>query len=477
MPKLDSFLVKDGSSLKINTLLQINEKLLIKMIESLKKSIDNHNQNLIDTFSNNFDFFSECNKIRFTNENLESKYINLYDQWASDCKSSAIEYLEKNTFNSDSMKDFLLESNRGLIENFKQLNGVFISHIPAIDAAKIEKSSVSYEEKCESEGDCGVFDFGNIELESINNETRMALISKKHFKPEPEFIFPVTMQKNQGNKPRRINHTILKRFNNWLVYSHVSSGLYCYPCTIIYNGSISSKCVSQVSTHTLGPLIKEPMKNFTNLTGNQGKLARHENSSVHKKAVLGIKCLSDEIRNKGLVSFKKDNQPFESVNSKCMKAIINLMLTMTRQNIAIRGNKDSGPLAIEDFSTNEGNWREMLKHMCIINPEFKDFIENSSANATYISHHTFRKLQNISSNFILQAILKHINSANFFSIMFDETTDISGNNVLCIVVRYIRNNAIVEQFIGFFNIFKEAEEFFGAEQEKKYRIKFCLKSY
>ena len=104
--------------------------------------------------------------------------------------------------------------------------------------------------------------------------------------------------------------------------------------------------------------------------------------------------------------------------------------------------------------------------MCIINPEFKDFIENSSANATYISHHTFRKLQNISSNFILQAILKHINSANFFSIMFDETADISGNNILCIV-----------QFIGFLNIFKEADEFFNAEQEKKYWVEFCLKSY
>ena len=37
MRELDSFLVKDDSSLKINTLLQINEKLLIKMIESLKK--------------------------------------------------------------------------------------------------------------------------------------------------------------------------------------------------------------------------------------------------------------------------------------------------------------------------------------------------------------------------------------------------------------------------------------------------------
>ena len=69
-----------------------------------------------------------------------------------------------------------------------------------------------------------------------------------------------------------------------------------------------------------------------------------------------MKCLSDEIINKGLVSLKKDNQPFESVNCKCMKAIINLMLTMTMQNIAIRGNKDSGPLAIEDFSANEDYW-------------------------------------------------------------------------------------------------------------------------
>ena len=51
-----------------------------------------------------------------------------------------------------------------------------------------------------------------------------------------------------------------------------------------------------------------------------------------------------------------------------MKTIINLMLTMIMQNVAIRGIKDSGPLVIEDFSTNEGNWREMLKHMCIINP-------------------------------------------------------------------------------------------------------------
>ena len=61
--------------------------------------------------------------------------------------------------------------------------------------------------------------------------------------------------------------------------------------------------------------------------------------------------------------------------------------------------------------------------------------------------------------------------SEFYSIAFDETTDVSGKNIMSIVARYIdaEDGSINEDFLGFYNThdFAKAENLYEDEAEKK----------
>ena len=69
--------------------------------------------------------------------------------------------------------------------------------------------------------------------------------------------------------------------------------------------------------------------------------------------------------------------------------------------------------------------------------------------AIHTSHQSFRKFQAIIANIIRDKIIKELKCCDFFSLMFDETTDVSGANILTLVARYITT---IVFFIGYFSL-------------------------
>ncbi|XP_050066551.1 uncharacterized protein LOC126555707 [Aphis gossypii] len=103
----------------------------------------------------------------------------------------------------------------------------------------------------------------------------------------------------------------------------------------------------------------------------------------------------------------------------------------TRQNIPFRGHRDDGPLLKNNELSpklNEGNFREILKFRIESGDmELENHLKNTSSKATYI-----------------------IKRSPFYSIMFDETTDVSHTSQLCLVIRYNNEDYTVqEDFLGF----------------------------
>lgn len=99
---------------------------------------------------------------------------------------------------------------------------------------------------------------------------------------------------------------------------------------------------------------------------------------------------------------------------------------------------------------NEGNFREMLRFRIKAgDTRLENHLKTSNSKATYISYTIQNELIEVCKKEITLHILNEIEHAKFYSIMFDETTDISKMSQMSLIIRYIYNEKIYERFIAF----------------------------
>ncbi|CAH1104591.1 unnamed protein product [Psylliodes chrysocephalus] len=139
-------------------------------------------------------------------------------------------------------------------------------------------------------------------------------------------------------------------------------------------------------------------------------------------------------------------------NKLRLKPIIESVIFLERQNIPFRGHRHRGSLVIsEGFSededslvNNEGNFRELIKFRIESGDVLKKHLENTSSRATYISSYTQNEIIEFCCEKILETILQRVNKSQFYSVIFDETTDLSHKSQMSIILRYC-----YEDFVGF----------------------------
>lgn len=137
--------------------------------------------------------------------------------------------------------------------------------------------------------------------------------------------------------------------------------------------------------------------------------------------------------------------------------IVETISFVGRQNIPLRGHRDDGQLDVDNNSPiNEGNFRALLKFRIQSGDiQLRNHLESSSVRSTYISKTTQNELIICCGQEILSAIISRIQKAVFYGIIFDETTDVSHKSQLSLVIRYIYDNTIREDFIQFIDLHDE----------------------
>lgn len=151
-------------------------------------------------------------------------------------------------------------------------------------------------------------------------------------------------------------------------------------------------------------------------------------------------------------------------NQERLIPIIESIIFLGRQNIPFRGHRDDGQLClsstIEDgvSSINEGNFRELLKFRVKAGDStLENHLKNTSSKATYISKTIQNELIELCGKEILESILKKITDKDiFYSIIFNETLDVSKRSQISLVIRYIDEITIREDFVTFVDAFDEA---------------------
>lgn len=85
---------------------------------------------------------------------------------------------------------------------------------------------------------------------------------------------------------------------------------------------------------------------------------------------------------------------------------------------------------------NEGNFRAILKFKAKDLASFKEFLESNSR-YKYTSSNIQNEIISSCGNLILEKIVKEINTSGCFSILADETTDVSLKEQLTLCVRFV----------------------------------------
>jgi len=136
-------------------------------------------------------------------------------------------------------------------------------------------------------------------------------------------------------------------------------------------------------------------------------------------------------------------------NRKNTIPIIEAIILCGRQNLALREHRDSGNIDT-DSSNNQGNFREILRYRAKGDIKMQTYLEGPGK-MKYISHRSQNDMIYACNKVLLNKVVSEVNAAKCFSILADETADISGIEQVSLCVRYIELNTLTltEEFLQF----------------------------
>lgn len=140
-------------------------------------------------------------------------------------------------------------------------------------------------------------------------------------------------------------------------------------------------------------------------------------------------------------SLSTGNEKLIKENREYAKAIGEALLLTATQNIALRGHD-------ETHGENKGNFLSIMellgKHDKLVERKM-----TSRTNATYLGHGTQNEMLDCLAEIVHNSIISEVTQSESFSIMVDETKDISKKEQMYFVIRYYYNGSIVESFLDF----------------------------
>lgn len=271
--------------------------------------------------------------------------------------------------------------------------------------------------------------------------------------PENKQDFPFSLCKRSGQKigKRYLNNDHLKRFK-WLAISRQEDsalrGAWCTFCVLFktseYGGGKGAGA-SRGGGQKMGNLVVKPLTDFSDLTGTNGVLNKHEASNFHRLCaqraddfLLRSDDSANDVRN--LQVEERRSQVMK--NRAALKPIVETLLLAGRQNMALRGHRDSGPIATDgsEPEINDGNFRALLRYRMRGDQILKSHLENARKHATYISKDIQNELLQQAAKLIKVSISEDVAKSSFWSVLADETQDKAKREQLVITVRYIMEN-------------------------------------
>lgn len=235
----------------------------------------------------------------------------------------------------------------------------------------------------------------------------------------------------------------------WVEYSIAEDSVFCFHCRHFPNAHHSSTSF----THT-------GFRNWKKCYGpdpKDNRLLQHQRSVGHQASVAEhaefLKSKTAEDSRKSVLSLISDAHSKEVMeNRHYMKTLCEILCLTAGRRIAQRENTCFRQSDIEieslDFGANSGNFLAILGLVAKHDDIVKRRLQSGPQNAKYTHHSVQTSLLRIMSELIIAEISSEVSKSTFYTILADETKDLSKKEQMSIVLRYVYEGSIHEQFVN-----------------------------
>ncbi|XP_025425350.1 uncharacterized protein LOC112694172 [Sipha flava] len=248
--------------------------------------------------------------------------------------------------------------------------------------------------------------------------------------PDVNYNFPVKVffvGKDKTARYLKFQYKWFARFP-WLVYSEIDNGAYCKFCVAF------STNYAGINDQKLELLVT---KKYDNWRHALEYFKNHSQLEYHKK----YKQI-DIGRKKEIIQNRKNIIP-----------VIEAIILCGRQNMALRGHRDFGNIfkaCSDDKQNNDGNFRAILRYRAQGDSDMRSYLE-SSGTIKYTSSTSQNEIIDSCNKLLLNKIVSRVNEAKCFTVLADETANVSGIEQISLCVRYIELSTLElhEDFLQF----------------------------
>ena len=215
----------------------------------------------------------------------------------------------------------------------------------------------------------------------------------------------------------------------WLEWDSEAEAAFCHPCRMArqLNLILFARCGEDAFTHA----------GFTNWKHALVKFNSHENSAVHKEAVMKWNSYSSNASIASQLVCQTEQE--QKRNREALLQLFSSLLYLARQGLATRGHTDEA-----------SNYHQLLQ-LRATDSEALNSLLNSSRRHKWLSHEIESKMIEHMSHTLLRQLTDEIRQDGYYAIIVDETTDIATREQVSMCVRHVDDNwNISEDFVGMY---------------------------
>ncbi|KAL4098362.1 hypothetical protein QTP88_022991 [Uroleucon formosanum] len=218
----------------------------------------------------------------------------------------------------------------------------------------------------------------------------------------------------------------------WIEYSPSSNSAFCFYCRAFPSNTSDPTFVSV----GFKQWSKASYKSFP----------QHEKSFGYKEASAKLAGYKSSKKSGSIISkVNTHHQQIVADNRAYLKCILDSLLYCARQGIAVRGHRE------DEDSSNKGNFLELLTLRANDNDIIQRYFIEKEKTFRYVSGDYTNTFLEYLANIVIKNIIDNVIAAGIFSIIVDETQDLSRHEQVAIIIRYATKDlSPAEVFLGFY---------------------------
>lgn len=242
-----------------------------------------------------------------------------------------------------------------------------------------------------------------------------------------------------GKNKRTFQRSWLETYP-WLIYSPSLKGGLCMYCVLFK---------PTLRRGVFGAFIVKAQKDFKHFHEDARE---HAKSYWHQESITNAKNFTDsiEMKKKNIIEhLDAARAEIIQINRTELGSILKTIIYCGTHDLSLRGKLSES-----------GNFEDLLNFRVDSGDKIlENHLKTHTGKSKYTSHRVQNDLISICGSIIQETIVKEVSKCDAFSLLADETADISGKEQMSLGIRYITEDAdvgyiIKEEFLGFVELCK-----------------------